>query len=135
MAWRDPERLHALILVVEDDPAVARAIQAILRIEEMDVELCRRGADAIRLAHRRYDAAIIDYGLPDMNGIGVAKEIRREDPKMPIVFISGYVGIEEAVERRLQGGLWYTLEKPWDPKALVTVLRTALGSSPRDGHS
>src|SRR5271155_5376330 len=65
------------ILVVDDEPAVRRALERALRLESYDVDLAADGREALDvLAERPADAVILDVSMPDLDGLEVCRRLR-----------------------------------------------------------
>ncbi len=90
------------ILLVEDEPAIAHVQSKILNSDPFCHEpmLAENGQDAMDLfENNKFDLISLDYSLPgDMNGLDIYKEIRKRDLDIPIVFISGNIGILESMK-------------------------------------
>ena len=77
-----------LILVVEDDPAVARLISTTLETRNYQYHRVQNGAGALlEAASARPDVILLDLGLPDMDGIAMCRRIR-ETNNIPIIMVS-----------------------------------------------
>src|SRR5688572_18938030 len=77
------------ILLVEDDPSLALGLCDALEFEGFKVVHADRGADAIEQAKRNTpECIILDLMLPDLNGYQVCEEIRRFDPRTPILMLT-----------------------------------------------
>lgn len=78
------------ILLVEDDPAVAAGLVAILELEGFEVSAASTGAEGLE-AFRRVspDAVVLDVGLPDMSGVEVYQRMAVARPDLPVVFSTG----------------------------------------------
>src|SRR5882672_3894804 len=77
-------------MVVDDDPAVAQAIGAILELGDHEVLFARPGLDAASdVVLRRYDLLITDIIMPEISGWELIKRMRLERPATPIMAISG----------------------------------------------
>src|SRR5690349_11259886 len=77
------------ILLVEDDPALAMGLVDALEFEGFKVLHADRGQDAIDKAHKhRPDAIILDLMLPDLNGYQVCEQVRKTDPRTPIIMLT-----------------------------------------------
>ena len=82
------------VLVVEDDPVVRKVLDELLDAEHR-VESTASGADAIERVRRgSYDVALVDLGMPEMRGDRVVEQMRRIDPALATVLITGWL-IEE----------------------------------------
>ena len=76
------------VLVVDDEPAILRALAANLRARGYEVDLAPTGEDALRLAARhRPDAVILDLGLPGMTGVEVIRGLRGWT-QLPVIVLS-----------------------------------------------
>jgi two-component system cell cycle sensor histidine kinase/response regulator CckA len=82
---------HESILVLEDDDLVRDVVERTLRRLGYDVTVAARPSEAIEAARGRpFDLLVTDVVMPQMTGDAVAREIRRERPDLPVVFMSGY---------------------------------------------
>ena len=86
------------VLVVEDDDAIAQVLQRSLRMEGYEVRIAGDGVAALDEAHAFLpDLVILDLGLPRLDGLEVAKTIRRSDD-VPILVLTARDGVESRVE-------------------------------------
>jgi two-component system, OmpR family, response regulator BaeR len=111
-----------LVLIAEDDAQSARVLAQMLREDGYEVELVGRGRDAMkRLAHEpRPAVAILDYRLPDVDGLTVAREARRNDMALIILIVTSYVElVADAIKREPS---LHLLEKPLSYAELVKRL-------------
>ncbi len=118
------------LLLVEDDPAIARTVVYALRREGFDVDHVLLVRDALhQLAERRpvYSAAILDIGLPDGSGLDLCRQIRR-DGALPIVILSAR-GEEMDRVLGLELGADDYLVKPFSPRELCARIRSLLRRS------
>ncbi|MER6789397.1 response regulator [Streptomyces sp. NPDC000658] len=113
------------VLVVEDDPQLARALVINLQARAYGVDAAPDGATALRLAAaRRPDVVILDLGLPDMDGIDVIKALRGWT-RVPILVLSARQGSDEKVAALDVGADDY-VTKPFDMNELLARLRAAV---------
>jgi len=120
---------RALVLVVEDNPLIRRLIGIQLSGSPVDVVEAASGASALAACARRVPAlALVDMGLPDMNGAELCAEIRRRYPGTPVCIVSGASG---ASDRRLaaDAGCAAYLVKPFAAKELQSLVTRLLASS------
>ena len=119
------------ILLVDDDPALLDLIRRFLeREEEMQIDTCMSCSEAIEIHRRsRYDAIVLDYDLPGMNGIDFLKVIKSQGDDTPIIIFTGK-GREEIVIKALNYGADYYLQKRGDPRLnfleLLYMIREAV---------
>ena len=111
------------ILIVEDHEDAREALRALLELEGHRVDAAGNGSHAIELVRAQPpDIALIDIGLPEVDGYEVARQIRALAPRCPyLIALTGY-GQPEDVKRALEAGFDAHLLKPVDPDALATVL-------------
>jgi len=110
------------ILLIEDDKDVAEAMKAILR-KSFIVDLSYSGKSGSYKAHLKdYQLIILDYGLPDMDGVEVCTYIRNHNIKTPILFVTGRIRISDKV-RALNAGADDYLTKPFSSRELLARAR------------
>ncbi len=113
------------ILVVDDDPALLKALRIGLKARGDDVVTAHTGADAVtQVALAAPDLVILDLGLPDIDGLDVCRRIR-EFSDVPIVVLSAY-GDERRKVEALDGGADDFVTKPFGMAELEARLRVAL---------
>ncbi len=113
------------ILQVEDSPSDAELIQHGLRKGglDFDIDVVDSLVECERLLNRdRYDAIICDYNLPQTDGLEVLAFVRRRDPHIPFILVSGSLGEEKAIEALKQGATDYLLKDRLS-RVPVAVLR------------
>lgn len=110
------------VLIVDDEPLARGLLRRGLEAAGFAVTDAADGAGALAAIKReRFDAAVLDFVLPDTDGPAIAAALRASatDPSMPIIGVSGYL-----VDRAsLPAGLFnHVLAKPFDIKTLVEVI-------------
>jgi len=114
------------ILVVDDERDICRMISNILKEEGYKVDKAYDGKQAIRKVKTRgYNLMLLDYKLPDIDGINVLKEIRRIEPSLKVIMISAY-GSPSTKSMAKKFGVYRFLDKPFDLNRLVRVVKDAL---------
>lgn len=120
------------ILVIEDDQALAAGLCTALRRKNYAVNLVGTGRDALHVIRTETpDIAILDLGLPDMDGIDVLKQARREHPALQILVLTARSHIDEKIIG-LDSGADDYLAKPFEITELLArlrVLERRLGSA------
>ena len=112
-------------MVVEDDPEVRGLLALALQGQGFDVKDTGSGGEALRLIQARTpDAAILDLGLPDMDGLELIARIRAEH-ELPILVLSARTD-EQAQVRALDGGANDFIMKPFRERELLARVRVAL---------
>ena len=122
----------ARVLIVEDDAAIGQVLQRSLQLEGYEVALAPDGVTALERAYDfEPDAVILDLGLPRLDGIDVAKRIRK-DSDVPILILTAREGIESRVAG-LDAGADDYLVKPFERQELLARLRAMLRRTPPRG--
>ena len=116
------------ILVVEDNADAREMLQAVLEIAGHKVEVARDGLTGVERALTGvHDLAIVDIGLPGLNGYEVAQRIRAERdasrPKLYLIALTGYGGNDQR-DRAIGAGFDVHLVKPINPDALLHLIAT-----------
>jgi DNA-binding response OmpR family regulator len=120
------------VLVVEDDDDIAQVLQRSLRMEGYDVRLAEDGVAALDQAHAFLpDLVVLDLGLPRLDGIDVARELRSRDD-VPILMLTARDAVESRVEG-LDSGADDYLVKPFERQELLARLRALLRRRPPKG--
>jgi len=110
------------LLVVEDQPALARTIAQGLREEGHAVDLCGDGAEALHLgAEIAYDAIVLDRMLPSLDGLAVLAELRRRGVTTPVLLLTALSEVRDRVEGLRSGADDY-LGKPFAFEELLARL-------------
>ncbi len=114
-----------LIVIVEDDPDVARIIEQVLSDFSFRTVWCRSAGDLLRrLRTLQPDLCIIDLGLPDMDGIEAMQRVRSQSP-CGILILTGRAHVSDRVMGLEMGADDYVL-KPFEPRELVARVRSIL---------
>ncbi len=123
------------VLVVEDDDAIAQVLQRSLRMEGYEVRIADDGVDALEEAHAFLpDLVILDLGLPRLDGVDVAKTLRRGGDDVPILVLTARDGVEARVAG-LDAGADDYLVKPFERQELLARLRALLRRRPPRGQA
>jgi two-component system OmpR family response regulator len=130
------ETTSARILVVDDEPSIVDAVATALRYEGFEVEEASNGRDAISTVIRfEPDLVVLDWMLPDIEGIEVGRRIRDRGFKTAILFLTAKEAVENKVEALRAGGDDY-VTKPFSLAEVVArvqaILRRTAGDLPGD---
>jgi two-component system repressor protein LuxO len=123
-----PRALEALsrILIVEDDPTLARIYREYLKAEPWEVGMAETGRAALAaIAARMPEALVLDLGLPDMDGLDILRKITNEALPIAVVVVTSQGSISVAVEA-MKAGARDFLVKPFPAERLVVTLGNAL---------
>jgi two-component system catabolic regulation response regulator CreB len=114
------------ILVVEDEPAIADTIVYALSTDGFEPLWCGSGAAArAALAQGGAALAILDVGLPDINGFELFKQLTQAQPALPVIFLTARASEIDRVVGLELGADDY-VAKPFSPRELVARVRTVL---------
>lgn len=117
------------ILVIDDDPAVREVVREMLRGEGHEVSTAENGRQALQaLAADVFDLVVTDLIMPEQEGIETIAEIRRRDPDIPIVAMSGggRLGPGDYLETARFLGADATLAKPFGRQELIAIVEQLL---------
>jgi DNA-binding response OmpR family regulator len=113
------------ILVVDDEPSIAQIAGDYLRHGGFGVIIAANGADALALARaQRPDLIILDIGLPRMDGLEVARELRRQG-SVPIIMLTARIEESDRLAGLELGADDY-MTKPFSPRELVARVKSVL---------
>ena len=114
------------ILVVDDEQNTRIVLKKLLKSQHYDVALAKDGPDALEcLARQDCDVMLIDYKMPGMDGIELARRVRDTYPDIATVIVTAHGTIDMAVQAMKQGVLDY-LTKPVDPDELLVTVQKAV---------
>jgi len=120
---------QARVLVVDDDPVVARSIDRVLTGKGYAVITASDGPEALdKLAKEKYDAVFTDIRMPGMDGLEVAARIKASQPWLPVVIVTGY-GSAASEARAREIGVAGFLHKPLSPEMIEGSAQRALLSA------
>ena len=119
------------ILVVDDEPQIAEIATDYLRHAGFDVLVAGDGVRALDLARgRRPDAVVLDLGLPRLDGLEVARALRRESD-VPIIMLTARVEEDDRL-RGFEIGADDYINKPFSPRELVARVQAVLRRGRRE---
>jgi two-component system, OmpR family, response regulator len=123
------------ILLVEDDPNFGSILKSYLELNDFDVMLKndgKKGLSAFR--SYPYDICILDVMMPEMDGFTLAREIRRLNGEIPVIFLTAKTLKEDVIEGFRTGADDY-ITKPFDSELLLYKIRAILKRTPREDDS
>jgi CheY-like chemotaxis protein len=130
----------ARILIVDDEEGMRRAIDIMLKHSGHATALAVDGHDAMQqFGQQRFDLVICDIFMPNKEGIATLRELRRLNPTVPVIMMSGsapttsYLGLEHAdyLEMAKRLGATRTIKKPFKYSQLVRLVRECLAAVSR----
>jgi len=118
--------MSAAILVIEDEAVLARNIRVYLQRLGYEVEHAATGEEALeRMGTFRPEVIVLDFQLPDIDGLEVMQRIRREDNRSKVIFITGH-GSEQVAVDAMKAGAYDYLSKPIVLETLRVVVDKAV---------
>jgi CheY-like chemotaxis protein len=113
------------VLIVEDNADARDALRVLLELEGHTVEVAAEGQRALEIIDAKDpDIALVDIGLPGIDGYEVARRVRARDARRPVLIaLTGY-GQPEDRRRAAEAGFDDVLVKPVDPSVLTAMLAT-----------
>lgn len=116
----------ARILVIDDDESVRKVLVTALEDEGYAVDTAETGGEAIRKSNANfYNLALVDIRLPDMEGTRLLSEMKESTPKMVKIIVTGYPGLENAVDAVNRGADAYVV-KPFKMENLLATVKEQL---------
>jgi len=114
------------ILVVDDEPNIVRTVSDILQDEGFEVVSAADGESALKMVEEELpDLALLDIALPGMDGLEVLRQLKEFSPGLPVVMISAYGNVENAVKATRLGAYDF-IEKPPHVDKIILTVRNAL---------
>lgn len=118
---------HAVILVVDDDESIRRALGRMLQRVGHEVITCADGDGALEIARERHvDIALVDRQMAGLDGIAVLAQLREMQPMCTRVLLSGAIDLETALEAINLGSATHVLEKPVGLPALLGIVQDTI---------
>jgi CheY-like chemotaxis protein len=116
----------AHILVMEDEPSVAKGLEIVLSEEGYAVDLAMTGQDALaHFSKTEVDLLLADLRLPDIDGLEVIRRVKSRWPATGVVVITGYASVSSAVDAMKLGSFDY-LPKPFTEDEIKAAVDGAL---------
>ena len=114
------------ILVVDDDQNILKVIKLRLEANNYRVATTLQAEAAVKIAKNKiFDLALVDFKLASKNGIELMEELHQIDPEMPIIILTAYGTIKNAVQAIKKGAYNY-LTKPFDDQELLLQIKNGL---------
>jgi DNA-binding response OmpR family regulator len=113
------------LLLVDDEAGFTAVLTKRLKRRGIEVSTAATGAQGIQaLRQGRFDVAVLDLKMEDMDGIEVLKIFKLMDPGMPVIMLTGH-GSEKSASEGLQQGAYDYLTKPYEFSELLEKIRQA----------
>lgn len=116
------------VLIIEDEPSVAKGLQMVLTENGYMVDLAKTGQSALDTFYKKdFDLLVADLRLPDIDGMEVIRKVKHARPDTEVVVITGYSTVPSAVEAMKLGACDY-LSKPFSDDEFKSAVKGALGN-------
>ena len=113
------------VLLVDDEEVMREVLQTLLVREACRVSTAVTGVEGLELARReRFDVAIVDVMMPGIGGIETLDRLRRLDKDLPVILITAYASLENAIAAMKRGAFDY-ITKPFKNEEVLVVVRNA----------
>ena len=113
------------VLLVDDEKEYLEIMSERMRARDIEVTTSTSAREALdMIATESYDAVIMDFMMPEMNGIEALKAIKEKNPEMQIILLTGHATVEKTVEA-MKAGAMDLIEKPADLDALSEKIKNA----------
>jgi PAS domain S-box-containing protein len=126
-----PQGSAEKVLVVDDETALTKLLQTVLRRLNYDVTITNTPAEAIRWLREtpsRFDLVITDMSMPEINGLELARQLRAIRPCLPVILTSGYSASVD-VDTLHEAGICEVLDKPVTIPALAHAVQRSLAKA------
>ena len=116
---------NATILVVDDEPLIRWSLVERLRTDGHDVTEAPTGKEALERVTAGVDLVLLDYKLPDLDGVTVLRRIKEHDPDVIVILLTAYATVDTAVEA-MKIGAYHFANKPFNLDDVATTVDRAL---------
>jgi len=114
------------ILIVDDEPSILQSLSGLLSDEGFEVLTAANGYEALKIVDTEFpDLVLLDIWMPGIDGIETLKEIKKDNPYIQVIIISGHGTIETAV-KATKLGAFDLIEKPLSIDKIIVAINNAL---------
>ena len=118
------ENPQTRVLIIDDEPLACKTLAAILIGKGFEVMHTAYGWEGLEFFKKGFDIVILDLKLPDVNGIDVLKQIKKQAPQTIVILVTAYASVDTAVTAMNEGAFTY-LTKPFEVDDLTQVIQDA----------
>ncbi|MEK6476840.1 sigma-54 dependent transcriptional regulator [Catalinimonas sp. 4WD22] len=117
-----------LVLIIDDDPSFCSLLKSFLSKNNYQVEEAHTAREGLRSVYdHSFDLVLIDYRLPDLDGLELLKNIKKKYFHLPVIIMTNYANIRTAVDAMKLGAFEY-VTKPINPDEILLTIGNALKS-------
>ncbi len=114
------------ILIVDDEPSILKSLSGLLADEGFEVMTASTGYEGLKIIDREYpDLVLLDIWMPGIDGIETLKQIKKGNPYLQVIIITGHGNIETAV-KATKLGAYDLIEKPLSIDKIIVAINNAL---------
>lgn len=118
------------IIVIDDEPMITSTLRALIEMMlDYTVYTFNDPLELLESDHvknEKIDLIISDFIMPQMNGLDLLAEVKKHQPNIVTILLTGYSDKESAIQSINDLGLYYYLEKPWDNNELIKIIRNGI---------
>jgi CheY-like chemotaxis protein len=125
----------AKILIVEDDPLMARLYEKVFKFEGHEVDVALNGRDGLdKVRANRPNVMVLDIMMPEMNGLEVLDKLKADpDTKtIPVVVLTNLAGGQDAEAALTKGAVKYIVKSEYEPKQIANMIKEVLAGYTRN---
>jgi len=113
------------VLLVDDEEEFLEALSERMRAREMEVSTSTSPAEALkRIENESFDAIVLDFQMPEMDGLQVLKILKEKRPELQVILLTGHATLQKGIEAMKLGAMDF-LEKPADLDTLSDKIKKA----------
>lgn len=114
------------LLYVEDEPFLGKIVKESLESRQIEVQMVTDGARVMEVYHHfKPDICVLDVMLPNRDGFSLGKEIRADNPQLPIIFLTAKTQTDDLLQGFASGGNDY-IRKPFSMEELIVRIENLL---------
>jgi response regulator RpfG family c-di-GMP phosphodiesterase len=114
------------VLFVDDEVNILKALQRLLRSEDMNVLCASRASEALDVLEKHPTQVVVtDQRMPEMSGVDFLAHVRERQPDIVRMMLTGYTEMKVAVDAINRGEIYRLITKPWNDDELRATLRQA----------
>ncbi len=118
------------VLFVDDEVNILKALQRLLRQEDMTVLCASHGQEALEILSKTSTQVVVtDQRMPEMSGVDLLSAVRERHPDIVRMMLTGYTEMNVAVEAINRGEIYRLITKPWNDDELRATIRQAFEQS------
>lgn len=113
------------ILFVDDDPNIQKMVEIFLRNKNYEITFAINGRSALKIFNTgSFDLIITDIQMPVMDGLTLAKEVRKKDKNIPIIVVSAFG--QESMSKKMRQQNAFVLNKPFERQLLIAAIEKGI---------